>query len=344
MRKSNTRFQMSLSLVFLLSLGLVGTSKAEITFETLVEQVKHNEAKYKNIDLKIDYIYQDGPAAPRIRIPEKNEVLIYATSTNSIRYVSQEGNYRVEVESDQLFQDGSSRKSNHIKMYDGKLTRLLEQDHIVNLIQGYAGDNYHIRPHMLFLRGPYYYMPLSTLLSGDKAIADSPEVSWPSGRSLEYAYRGEADFNGLKCHQIWATLHKNKKPVRRLEFWLAADRNFIPARYCSYQLKLSEDQPTVEGEVLEWIEVSPGFWVPKETKTTSFSPYLLKTGQKIVQWTKKYQTKEVSLTPRHELSFFQNLEIPDGALVYEIENRKIIKSYKKGSAKDPESAEASSSP
>ena len=59
----------------------------------------------------------------------------------------------------------------------------------------------------------------------------------------------------------------------------------------------------------------PGFLVSKETKTTSFSSYLLKRGQKIVQWTKKYQTKEVSLTPRHELSFFQNLEIPDGALV-----------------------------
>lgn len=344
MRKSHTRFQMSLFLVFLFSLGLVGTSKAEITFETLVEQVKHNETKYKNIDLKIDYTYQTGPASIRPVGDTNSNVKIYATSQNSIRYVAQEGRYRVEVESVNLFQDGSSRNSNHIKMYDGKLTRLLEQDHIVNLIQGYAGDNYHIRPHMLYLRGPYYYMPLSTLLSGDKAIADSPEASWPSGRSLEYAYRGEADFNGLKCHQIWATLHKNKKPVRRLEFWLAADRNFIPARYCSYQLKLSEDQPTVEGEVLEWVEVSPGFWFPKETKTTSFSSYLLKRGQKIVQWTKKYQTKEVSLTPRHELSFFQNLEIPDGALVYEIENRKIIKSYKKGSAKDPESADAPSSP
>ncbi|QDT77333.1 hypothetical protein Mal35_07590 [Gimesia maris] len=344
MRKSNTRFQMSLSLVFLLSLGLVGTSKAEITFETLVEQVKLNEAKYKNIDLKIDYIYQSGPAAPRISIPEKNEVLIYATSQNSIWYVNQENKYRVEVEEENLFQDGSSRNSNHIKMYDGKLTRLLEQDHIVNLIQGYTGDNYHIRPHMLFLRGPYFYMPLSTLLSGDKAIADSPDANWSPENSLEYAYQGEADFNGLKCHQVWATILRNKKPVRRLEFWLAADRNFIPARYCSYQLKLSEDQPTVEGEVLEWIEVSPGFWFPKETKTTSFSPYLLKRGQKIVQWTKKYQTKEVSLTPRHELSFFQNLEIPAGALVYEIENRKIIKSYKKGSASDPESADTPADP
>jgi hypothetical protein len=340
MRKSNTRFQMSLSLVFLLSLGLVGTSKAEITFETLVEQVKLNEAKYKNIDLKIDYIYQSGPASIRPVTTSATNVKIFATSQDSIRYVTQEGRYRVEVESDNLFQDGSSRKSNHIKMYDGKLTRLLEQDHIVNLIQGYAGDNYLIRPHMLFLRGPYFYMPFLTLLSGDKAIAASPDANWSPENSLEYAYQGEADFNGLKCHQIWATLHKNKKPVRRLEFWLAADRNFIPARYCSYQLKLSEDQPTVEGEVSGWIEVSPGIWFPKEMKTTSFSPYLLKRGQKIVQWTKKYQTKEVSLTPRHELSFFQNLEIPDGALVYEIENQKIIKSYKKGSASDPESADA----
>tara|TARA_R110002167_G_scaffold140919_1_gene328953 strand:- start:3175 stop:4209 length:1035 start_codon:yes stop_codon:yes gene_type:complete len=344
MLKSHARFQRCFALGFLFILGLTGTLKAEITFETLVEQVKHNETKYKNIDLKIDYTYQAGPASIRPVGDTNANVKIFATSQNSIQYVAQEGRYRVEVKSDNLFQDGSSRKSNHIKMYDGKLTRLLEQDHIVNLIQGYAGDDYHIRPHMLFLRGPNYYMSLSTLLSGDKAIADSPAGNWSPEISVEYAYRGETDLNGLKCQQIWVNILRNKKTVRRIEFWLAADRNFIPARYCSYYLRFSEDQPTVEGEVLDWIEVSPGNWFPKEMKTTSFSPYLLKRGQKIVQWTKKYQTKEVSLTPRHELSFFQNLEIPDGALVYEIENRKIIKSYKKGSAKDPESADTPADP
>lgn len=339
MRKSTIRSQTGLILI-LLNFGFISHLNAEKTFEFLLNEVELNEAMYDDIDIKIDYTYQAGPASPRLKKTDNSNVQAFESNKNFIWYVGQEGKYRVGAEANQLFQNGSSSKSDHIKMYDGENTRLLEQNQIANIIQGYAGDNFRIRPHMLFLRGPFYYMSLSTLLSGDEAIASSPEVKWPAGRSLQYTYKGEANFNGLKCQKICLTILVNDKPVRRLEFWLAEDRNFIPARLFSYQLKTSKDQPRGEGEVLDWIEVNPGIWFPGETTFTSYSPLLLKKGKKIAQWTKTYKTKEVSLDPHYDLSFFQDIEIPDGTAVYEVEDQKIKKSYKQGALSDPEVAAA----
>ena len=179
-------------------------------------------------------------------------------------------------------------------------------------------------------------MPLSVLLSGHDALVGSPQSSWKPDFDVKYSYQGTEQFDGLTLHPLSLTLFKDDEPQMRIDLWLAEERNFIPARASWYHLQLSTELAIEESKVLEWMELEPGIWLPKKTHLVSYNPVFMKLRNKQeVQWTEGYTVQSASLRPNYDKSIFQNLEVPDGAAVYESIGAEITRSYRKGAPEAP---------
>lgn len=119
---------------------------------------------------------------------------------------------------------------------------------------------------------------------------------------------------------------------------LDEQRNFIPAKATWTYLQVSAEQPVDEAEVLEWSELRPGVWLPKETRLVSWNPIYLKFGHgRHEQWRTTISVESASLTPHYHRETFQQLNTPEGAAVYESTGTDIDRSYWKGGVSDPDS-------
>lgn len=337
---SSSRMRLLLTFLILLIFTANGVS-AEMTMKSILERIHENEVLYEDIDvrMKIDYSYENQKKTKQTTMMKGRIITQYE---DSIWYVGQQGKYRIEKESDKKYGDGGSAEEIDYKMFDGENSKLLSQKKIVNLIKGISGDEQQIRPHTLFfMNNSRLAVDLSTYLSGHEAMAAAPLGDWDEGHKLKVEYKGEADYNSLKCHEVWVTMLIQNRPFLRWEIWLAEQRNYIPAQTFNYTFSFSKDLPVGEAKVLDWIEIKPGIWFPKETIFTAYDKIQIKReGKQTVNWTERCTTEHVSLDPQYDLSFFQKLEIPDGALIYEIEDDEIVKSYRQNALSDPKVASA----
>ena len=316
-------------------LSNTGLGSDEEFVNLLLEQIKVSESLYGDLDVTLTFHHESGPGLLVSKSEDSNFTPVINKQA-TIWSVSQQGMYRVESNVNRVLGDGSSRKGDRVKMYDGDTTRVLREDRIVNITQGYASDKRFVRPHMLLVRRPFFFMPLSILLSGTDVLRTSRKSEWPSYQSVKYDYRGERIVDELIYHDIWITLERNGTQQVRIELSLAKERNLIPAEMVWYQLQISKDQPTETAKVIDWIEVESGIWFPGKTELVSYNPILMKMlKERKVQWTESYEISEVSVTPRYPIEFFQKIDIPNGTAVYEVnEDRNITKSYRKGALSD----------
>ncbi|QDT98976.1 hypothetical protein [Gimesia aquarii] len=317
--------------------------KSLTTFAEIIELVQENEHLYEDIDVKVQFTYTAGDSknvktkitnTPKTS-SKKTGFISTSQELSTIWYVGQNEMFHGSKTGNSSYSDNSSRQLNDVKMYDGKITKLKDSQNLVNIIKGEVYDIHQIRPHMFFLRRRHIYTSLSTYLSGTEAMAASPRTNWKSNISLKNTYQGVVDFNGLKCHKVWITSLVNDIPSSRWELWLAEEKNYIPARLFAYTFRFSETEPVGEAQVLNWDEIKSGIWFPMKTEYTAYNKASIRDGgKKKIQWKESYITEKVSLEPEYDLAFFQDLKIPDGALVYEVEDEKIIRSYRKGSLSD----------
>ncbi|MDG2390031.1 MAG: hypothetical protein P8M30_11990 [Planctomycetaceae bacterium] len=261
------------------------------------------------------------------------------SSTSKLHHVSSGKMYRIDQEYQSVMKEGGETYSyRRTKMYDGSQTRMLKETEYANVIKGYSGDSNYIYPHMTLMRGPFYYMRLSTLLSGSEVLSDASDANWDDSISVEYSVNpDEVVYKGLPCVRLSIFMSNRSKPAMIRNVWLAKERNYIPCKYEAFYLKISKDTPVEIGTVDEWIELEPGIWFPKTTSVTAYSPFLLTSnGDKKVQWTKRYSFEDISLSPKYPKSYFQDMQIPDGLPIHEIDKGQIIQSYRKNSLDDPD--------
>ena len=286
-----------------------GASADDVMPSDLLEKVSANEALYRDLAVSVRLMRKPGEdAKPPDKIESNNGfAFVPIVSGETItRHVSQSGMYRVDLETDIPTKEGVIRKFIHSKMFDGKTTRLLVDKRNTSVVDGYSGDNNFVRPHMLLLRRSYYYMPLSSLLSGSEQLRDSRQSSWPTDQAVRYVYDGTKEFRNLKCHAITVLLSSRDSDEMRIEFLLAEERNLVPARVMWYQLKVSSLEPVEESEVLEWTEVEPGIWFPRRATLVKYDPLAMKRkGIKHISWTDEISTSDLSLKPQKDQSFFQ---------------------------------------
>ena len=318
----------------LIAAPALAEQKSAISIDNIIDNVRRNEDLYKNIDVTMNDHYDIGDRKPEAF---NAEFMPIVKKDRTFHFVCQDEKFRLEREGTQVSADGTTNNivQSRIRAFDGEMTRLLDQRAVGNIITGPSNDPYFVKPHMFLIRHNRWMASLSTWLKGHDALAADPsgQKDLDSKVRLRTTYQGVADFQGLRCHKIWLTLFfkSNGEQGTRRELWLAEDRNYIPARVISWSPRESEDIPNAEGAVSEWREIKPGVWFPMAATYTRYNPSLLRQkGKQELQWRTEYTVKKVSLDPKYDISFFQDVDFPDGTAVYEIENGKITQSYRIG--------------
>ncbi len=309
---------------------------AEMTLEELIQAVRENELLYANIDVTLHDSFRDRSEHSPGKITSfdgKFHGSPLVSEERSARFVAQEKYFRYEEETNSETTEGEQYTIVHRSAYDGDTTRL-RTGGIANLAKGYKPAGLPIRPHNLLLRMVGRCERLSSFLEGDAAIArdEYGYMEYDAERFTEYV--GPDRFQGLRC-QVVRSFGRDRKSgqlYNHADVWLAEDRNLIPARYVGYEYRVSQSEPVGEGVVIEWKEIQPGIWFPMhaECKCIDQRIAILK-GVRSTGWRREYVIESVSLMPKYERSFFQDVPIPPGTIVYEIEGDRITRSYQLGS-------------
>ena len=309
---------------------------AQVTVEEIIENVKRNEALYDEIDVTMHDEFTIGDNKP---LESQDGQMKQMSSQSAVRhYVRQGGLFRLERTGTGVRgSEGEPVSLDRIRAYDGTTTRLLDQNAIGNIIKGLADDDRTVCPHTIFIQMDIA-TPLSTFLSGHKAIAAHPLGSkrYRNQITIATSYHGETECQGLRCHEVWVTESSFGVPYDRYEFLLAEERNYLPVRRTGYTFNLSKEVPLGQDEVAEFREVEPGVWFPWSVRMTCNEPALLqREGKQKLGWEQRHTVESVSLHPQYDAAYFSDVPFPDGTAVYEVENREIKKSYRTGTPAAP---------
>ena len=313
------------ALLFISGSGVV---LADVTINDILENVRRNEALYSNIDATFltEYSTRDRPAAKFSNGSEE-------TTAQEI-----EGHYVVQGEYFRLDRKGTSRGEtsvnslDRIRGFDGKTTRLYDQNAIGNIIRGREEDADWLRPHMIFMRH-ICQVPLSIYLAGHEAMASHPRGNWTGNSTLDRKYDGIRRYEGFDCHvvQVDQVLPEHGA-INRWELWLAEQRNYIPVRAITYIYQFSKNAPIAEGRITDMHEVKPGIWFPSAAVFTSYNPaVLMYKGEQEFMWERRFTTKSISLDPHYDISYFRDIVFPQGTAVYELEASHVTRKYREGS-------------
>ena len=332
-------------------LCLLGSSRAdEMTLQELIEAVQQNELLYENIDVTLHQKYQQNPAISQRHARGRGGqqgigINVIRKSDTVRRYVVQGELYRTEETSTQVYGEGTeddTKTFTEVWAYDGTTSRG-RTDHIGNIVRGRnASPRFNIAHGLFTLMGGGVSVPLSVSLGGAGALR-AYYAEWQSGARQNFAeyglvqYKGTASHEGLRCHLVWLVRvvpegNPNAgEPVAHVAYWLAEERNFIPARFESVQYHISKDVPTTEGRVTDWMEVVPGVWFAKRVVIETLDKLSLQRfGKRVPNWRCEWLAEAVSLEPNHDISFFRDVPFPPGTIVYEVEGGEIKKGYQLG--------------
>ena len=275
--------------------------------QSIIENVRQNESLYTELDVRLRETYRIGDHAPVVSSDGTEEII---SKDKAIHYVTQSGMFRLDIEGTSHTKTGPSVRD-RIRAFDGTTTRLFDQDVVGNIITGRSDDDNAVRPHMLLMRYSFLMIPLSTLLSGDEAIAAHP-AGKPSANSVHsIRYDREDEFRGRPCHVVTvASVSKSSGEERsRREYWLAEDRNYIPVRLLNYTYRASRDIHSGEDVVEEFTEISPGVWFPTLASFTAYDKLQLgRDGQQRLKWREDYVVQEASLDPNYDMAYFRDIE------------------------------------
>ena len=292
----------------------------------LIEELRDQEALYETLDVVVRETYDIGD-----RKPPKGSGAAEGSIGGSMggvvvrqdihrRYVVQNERFRLEMGNKSKVNDGENADTNYrAAVFDGVTTRMLEGNGHAFVTAGRVEHSEAFRPHMLLMSPVYNQakVPLSVYLEGDAAMKRFSRFSNRDGYVITGSDRGEAEFRGLKCRRVTVTVSIRGQPYNSWEFWLAVDRNYIPARKLSYTFRFSKTEPVGESVVDEWKELRPGVWFPMSATVTAFNQFeIQRTGKRRLQWRHRYHVEEVRLGERKPDEFFK-LPFPAGTKVTE---------------------------
>lgn len=328
-----------LSTLTLAILVVISTpARGELRLSDIIKKVRENEKLYQNIEVVMEETYDIGDRKPMNPASIGGGTAHQVIRTQSkLRYVSQGKWFRLEREgTKQNTQKTSSL--DRIRAYDGETTRVLDRNAIGNISKERLEDPAFVRPHTLAIRYVDLPVPFSVYLSGDKAIRAHPNASWPKNLSLVATYEGEEKCRDLNCHKIVVTsLTKSGHVSTRKEFWLAEDRNYLPVQRVLYTPSRSNDISNNETFMSDLREIEPGIWFPFDVETTAYNKFAIqRDGVQNLQWQEQYKVERVDLNPDYDRKFFSNVEFPEGATVYKVENGKIKESWRQGAPASPD--------
>jgi hypothetical protein len=150
-------------------------------------------------------------------------------------------------------------------------------------------------------------------------------------------YDGDEEIDGLQCHRVKLSAlldsWKDGKGPTVLFLWISPERNYLPVRsefYFRDQWKPGAT-PGEVGHAEDFRKIAPGVWFPfRVVSECNDLEAERKEGKKQLRNQRVYTVEKAELDPHYDDSLFQDIPFPDGAIVYHIENDKIVRKYVKG--------------
>jgi hypothetical protein len=322
-------------------------ASAAPTMKQVIENVEANEQLYRNIEMVVTETY---------RLADDAEIyqsrLIRTTSKR--RRMIRQGKFLYLKENrneDQV--NGESYEPETTSGYDGEMTRrvqdvkkkakgVAEQSKLANLTHGRVEEPQIITPHRWLVAHAFVSFPLSLYLRGSPALEKDPRVHTLYRENLvDVTVAGGEKFDGMDCVKIRIDMfvRRPKKTLLNVRYlWLATDRNYLPVHQEEFYPRQTMKVANGIGVTWDWREIAPGVWLPFKRKMTYFDGDKLRDGDKqVIRNENEATVEKVKLDPDYDISLFRDIPIPDGALVYEVRDNKIVHSYQKGADKpDPE--------
>ena len=295
------------------------------TMNELVENVRTNEELYANLEVRLRSTYQLGK-------PDHPGINYNKSGNRSARFVYQDG--MIYFRNDEEMKDlkGIPERSDVLEGFDGKTTRLLEQNVIANIHEGKVEHPSLFRPHCLILQGAGVRFPLATLLRGGKDLRAHPPYN--SATTL-IRLEGDEIVDGLRCYKLRLSHHLDSwksgaEDVRYL--WLARERNYLPVRTEFFANPVRAGfQPGEVGTSTDFREISPGVWFPFHSTLIVYNGMSLAAGQPLVAAsTTEFTIDQANLDPHYDVSLFQDVPFPDGVTVYVVKDDKVVQKYIQG--------------
>lgn len=328
----NPVFCFSLMLLIMFSFDRPALANRSDQLQLIIKKLRENEALYDSIEVhwREDYRKKYYSEVEKAGVPQSSDIVGHWVRQKEMFYLNYEGK-RTGPPAD------ARQTGIHIKKgYDGDVTRLLELRHnyVENIIQGPVYDFRGFQPHTIPLRWARTAVPLSVFLSGREAILEDPRGTKGDVVSNLFptaSYVGEETLNGLRCYKISLSHVRNKgtsaeRISGRRDFWLAADRNYLPVKTESYNYYYSK-VISIESAVLENLqEIQPGIWFPVTSSITVMDGITMREENRpVVSWKREYTVTKVALNPEYAVDVFRNIEFPEDTPVYKVEDGKIVK-------------------
>jgi hypothetical protein len=291
----------------------------------VVENVRANEELYRNLEVRIRKHFQSGTFTH----PQPNYI---ERAEGNARFVYQNGMvyFRNDEESKDL--GGNVQKPDTLLGYDGETMRIIEQNAIANLREGWVDEPRLLRPHTMLLSvSAGVRFPLSEYLIGGKPIRVHPNYK---DVKVSVFHEGEEKIDGLRCIKIRTEYHPDawkhdKADIRHT--WLAVERNYLPVRTEARQYTMLDYAPQEVGRAEDFREIAPGVWFPFKASLVVYDGPALYYDKKLVAInTTEWTVDQANLDPNYDVSFFRDVPIPDGMTVYVIKGGKTVQKYVKG--------------
>jgi hypothetical protein len=310
------------------------TASAEVTLADIIRNLQQNEELYENIEIAMQETYDIGDRKPEGFEFSGRKGSEISHKQSETRCVSQGKWFRID-------RKGVSKNAkrafslDRFRAFDGEKTRVFEQNAIANISDERLEDSTFIRPHMLAIRYMDLPIPFSVYLSGHEAIRKHPLAQWSESLTLDVSYEGEDTLANLTCHRVFVMVRTKSGHVSsRVEFWLAEERNYLPIKRYLFSPSKSKTIPIGESTMSDLREIKPGIWMPFDTTVKAFDRFAVRDeGRQKLRWKQQYVVERAELDPKYDRSFFSNMELPDGAAVYQLEDRKIVRSWRQGGPK-----------
>jgi peroxiredoxin len=286
----------------------------------VVAAVRAEEAKYRDLEyvarITVRDVQRRDPAAPsEITTMARRRVVFQGDRT----FFRHEAFERI----------GPTRyRHEETSACDGERTRTVVAGNCANIHQGRWRHPFLFPAHSLSLAHNSLNFPLSTYLSGTRAIhaylGDPPGLvdvfPWQTFRKVESHLEGEEEVDGLRCLKVrvdrW---YQPNQPPARHYLWLAPGRN---------HLCIKEDREFAhywyEMRVHELREAAPGIWFPARISVVIFQGNGVNRANATVYRRSETTVEEVSLSPRHEPAFFRDVAIPAGLPVFTVKDRRLV--------------------
>lgn len=168
--------------------------------------------------------------------------------------------------------------------------------------------------------------PLSVFLRGTAAIDKHPKPRRFARRGgslyefarLEANSEGDETIDGLECAKIRCRRWYRDAGEPTIQIlWLAKERNYLCVRS---QTLNNRGAISDEGNVTQWRELKPGFWLPGRAVIQGYAPPgRAAQGPVAVEWDEELIVDEAAPDPNYPLSRFRDIKLPDNLPVYRID-------------------------